>query len=147
MTKSWRLGLASAVLLLGGCETLSTWIPSIPAPDWSWLGLGHGSRKPGPLPAFEAKATAQIDWQVQLGGGKSALPSSAATTVAAGPADRQRRSSTGGQNWRIRADQPLSAGVGAGAKTVVVGTDKGDVRLDAKGSHCGKSKSLPRYAS
>ena len=139
MTKSWRLGLASAALLLGGCQSLLTWIPSIPPPDWSWLGFGHGSRKPGPLPAFDPKATAQIDWQVQLGGkgGVGFAPTVRSDSIVAAGPDGTIVSvdpSTGRQNWRIRADQPLSAGVGAGVKTVVVGTNKGDVlAFDASG--------------
>lgn len=34
---------------------------------------------------------------------------------------------TGRQNWRIKAEKPLSAGVGASATVVAVGTAKGDV--------------------
>jgi outer membrane protein assembly factor BamB len=34
---------------------------------------------------------------------------------------------TGRQNWRIKADKALQAGVGASPSVVVVGTDKGDV--------------------
>jgi outer membrane protein assembly factor BamB len=131
VTKSLRLGLACATLLLGGCQSLLSWIPSIPPPDFSWLGFGHG-KKPGPLPEFDAKATGQIDWQVQLGGkgGVGFAPTVRADSiVAAGPNGTivNVDPSTGKQNWRITADRPLSAGVGVGAKTVVVGTDKGDV--------------------
>ena len=51
-----------SIVGLGGCSTLSSWLPSWLAepPSWpSWLSFGHNAHKPGPLPAFEAKATAR----------------------------------------------------------------------------------------
>src|SRR5206468_4260950 len=60
-----------SIVGLGGCSTLSSWLPSWLAepPSWpSWLSFGHNAHKPGPLPAFEAKATARVNWQVSLGG-------------------------------------------------------------------------------
>jgi outer membrane protein assembly factor BamB len=124
--------LALAAALLGGCSTLSTWLPSwMTAPSLpSWFG--HGERKPGPLPAFDAKATARVNWQVSLGGkgGAGFAPavrpeaiyaaSPEGTLVSVDPA-------TGTQRWRVSAGKPLSAGVGADTLALVVGTDKGEV--------------------
>jgi len=140
VTKRLRLILACATLLLGGCETLSSWIPSIPTPSLAWLGIGRGAKKPGPLPAFDAKATGRVDWQVALGGGKTSLgfapavhkdviyaASSDGTIVSIEPA-------TGKQNWRTSAEKSLSTGVGAGANIVVVGNSKAEVlAFDASG--------------
>ena len=58
------------VVGLSGCQTLSTWLPSwlTEPPSWpSWLSFGRDAHKPGPLPPFEAKATARVNWQVSLG--------------------------------------------------------------------------------
>ena len=70
---------------------------SIPVPSLSWLGIGRGAKKPGPLPAFDAKATARVDWQVSLGGkgGDGFAPAVRKEVIyAASPdgTDRQRRS-------------------------------------------------------
>ncbi len=133
MTKAARLLLvACCALVLGGCETMSTWIPSIPVPSLSWLGIGRGVKKPGPLPAFDAKATARVDWQVAMGGkgGVGFSPAVRAEAIYAASPDGTIVSvdpSTGKQNWRITAERRLSAGVGAGPKSIVVGTDKAEV--------------------
>jgi outer membrane protein assembly factor BamB len=134
-----RVMVGCLALLLGGCETMSTWIPSIPVPSLSWLGLGRGQKKPGPLPAFEAKATARVDWQVAMGGkgGFGFSPAVRNDVIYAASPDGTIVSvdpATGRQNWRISAERKLTAGVGAAANTVVVGTDKADVYVfDAKG--------------
>jgi outer membrane protein assembly factor BamB len=134
-----RVAVVCLALLLGGCETMSTWIPSIPVPSLSWLGLGRGQKKPGPLPAFDAKATARVDWQVAMGGkgGFGFSPAVRSDVIYAASPDGTIVSvdpATGRQNWRISAERKLAAGVGASANTVVVGTDKADVyAFDAKG--------------
>ncbi len=47
----------------------------------------------------------------------------------------------GAQHWRSNAGKPLSAGVGADAKVVVVGTDKGDVlAFDTSGKPLWRAK-------
>jgi outer membrane protein assembly factor BamB len=119
-------------MALGGCETMSSWIPSIPVPSLSWLGLGRGAKKPGPLPAFEAKANARVEWQVAMGGkgGFGFSPAVRKEVIYAASPDGTIVSvdpSTGKQNWRISAERKLSAGVGAGSNSIVVGTDKADV--------------------
>ena len=132
MTRRLRLFAVGCALLLGGCETLSTWIPSIPVPSLAWLGIGRGSKKVGPLPAFDAKATARVDWQVALGGkgGEAFAPAVRKDVIYAASPDGTIVSvdaATGRQNWRISAERKLSAGVGAGTDSLVVGTDKAEV--------------------
>jgi outer membrane protein assembly factor BamB len=129
-----RLALmALAVLALTGCETLQSWIPSVPRPSLSWLGLGHKEAKPGPLPAYDAKVTPRINWQVAVGGKGTSLSFAPAVRpeaiYAAAPdgAIVSVEPTSGRQNWRIKADKPLTAGVGAGTAAVVVGTNKGEV--------------------
>ncbi len=137
--RALRVMALGCALALGGCETMSSWIPSIPAPSLSWLGIGRGAKKPGPLPAFDAKATARVDWQVSLGGkrGEAFAPAVSKEVIYAASPDGTIVSvdpATGRQNWRISAERRLSAGVGAGANIVVVGTDKADLyAFDASG--------------
>ena len=88
--------------------------------------------KPGPLPSFDAKVTPRVDWQVPLGakGGEAFAPAVRPDAIYAASPDGTIVSVdpvTGRQIWRIKADRPLSAGVGAESAAVVVGTAKGDV--------------------
>ena len=123
------------VIGLGGCSTLSSWMPSwlTEPPSWpSWLSFGANPHKPGPLPALEAKATARVNWQVSLGskGGPAFAPAVRPDAIYAASPDGVLVSvdpANGTQRWRINTGKPLSAGVGADAVAVAVGTDKGDV--------------------
>ncbi len=132
MTRPASLLVLACCMVLGGCETMSSWIPSIPVPSLAWLGIGRGAKKPGPLPANEAKANARVDWQVAMGGkgGFGFSPAVRKDVIYAASPDGTIISvdpATGKQNWRISAERKLSAGVGAGPNSVVVGTDKADV--------------------
>ena len=132
MTRPASLLVLACCMMLGGCETMSSWIPSIPVPSLAWLGIGRGAKKPGPLPAYEAKANARVDWQVAMGGkgGFGFSPAVRKDVIYAASPDGTIISvdpATGKQNWRISAERKLSAGVGAGPNSVVVGTDKADV--------------------
>jgi outer membrane protein assembly factor BamB len=126
--------IAMSALMLAGCESMPSWMsfPNIPPPSLSWIGLGKDTHKPGPLPPFEAKVTGQIDWQAPLGakGGESFAPEVRPEAIYAAAPDGTIVSidpTTGRQIWRIKADKPLSAGVGADSKVVAVGTAKGEV--------------------
>jgi len=127
-SRAFALAFALAV---GGCATIQSWMPTIPAPSWpSWLG-GGSSRKPGPLPDLVARVTPSIAWQLSIG--KAALgfaPLVTPQAIYAAAADGtivKIDPATGRQLWRVSAGRSLSAGVGADALAVVVGTDKGDV--------------------
>jgi outer membrane protein assembly factor BamB len=131
--------IALGTLMLGGCQSLPSWlpswmtsVPSIPPPSLSWLGIGRSAPKPGPLPSFDAKVTARVDWQVPLGakGGEGFAPAVRPDAIYAASPDGTIVSvdpASGRQIWRIKAERSLSAGVGAESAAVVVGTVKGDV--------------------
>lgn len=128
------IAMALLAASLAGCSTLSTWLPSwLTEPSWpSWLSWGHGSRKPGPLPEFAAKASPRVNWQVSVGGKAPPgfAPAARSDAVYAAAPDGAMVSvdpATGTQRWRVNAGKSLSAGIGADATSVVVGTDKGDV--------------------
>ena len=133
-TARLRVGVAlCAALTLGGCATMAEYVPSIPPPSFDWLRalFGYDTKKPGPLPDIKATVTPKVVWQVSLG--KGALGFTPAVTAdaiyAADPGGTIMRvdPASGSTVWRIEAGVKLSAGVGADATLVVVGTNKGDV--------------------
>lgn len=130
-----------AATLCAGCASfskspLTSWIPSIPVPSFAWLtGGGH---KPGPLPTLDAKVTPTINWQQGAGkAGPGFAPAITPSAIYAAALDgtlMRIDPATGRVEWRIGAGQALSAGPGADASLVVVGTSKGDVlAFDAEG--------------
>jgi outer membrane protein assembly factor BamB len=119
---------AAAALALSGCETMKTWIPSIPAPNFgSWFK----SNKLGPLPPLTASASAPVAWQVSIGKATPGFsPVVTPTGVFAATSDGtlvRVDPATGRVVWRINAGQALTAGVGADSTIAVVATGKGDV--------------------
>jgi outer membrane protein assembly factor BamB len=135
--------VAAASLLLGGCTTLSTWLPSWMTSPPSFFG--H-ARKVAPLPGFEAKATARVNWQVPLGGRGSVgfVPAIRANAIYVAAQDGDILSvdpATGRQNWRISASKALAGGVGADDATVVAGTNRAEVlAFDASGKPLWQAK-------
>jgi outer membrane protein assembly factor BamB len=131
--------VAITALAVAGCSTtfsLSDVLPKIPPPSFGWL-FGK-SNKPGPLPTLSAKATPQLNWQVNVGKAAPGLaPAITPNSVYAAASDGtlvRVDPATGRQLWRISVGQKLSAGPGADESHVVVGTDKGDVlAFDADG--------------
>jgi outer membrane protein assembly factor BamB len=120
-----------AALALGGCETMRSWIPTIPPPpSWSWP-WSSSSKKPGPLPETKTTAQAQLVWQVSLGkaapGFAPAVVGDAIYAAAQDGTIVRVEAASGRTVWRVSAGKPLSAGAGADANLVAVGTDKGDV--------------------
>jgi outer membrane protein assembly factor BamB len=129
------------VMLCAGCASLSespltSWMSSIPTPSFAWLtGGGH---KPGPLPALNATVTPRINWQQSIGRAAPGItPAITASAIYAAASDgtlMRLDPATGRVEWKISAGQALSAGPGADASLVVVGTTKGDVlAFDAAG--------------
>jgi len=125
-------GLALAALI-SGCSSMPSWMPSwsLPAPNFDWLTGRSGASKPGPLPELVASATATIHWQTSVGKSRSGLsPAVLPDAIYAAALDGtlvRLDPATGRTVWRVSAGKPLSAGPGADATLVVVGTDKGDV--------------------
>jgi outer membrane protein assembly factor BamB len=120
--------------LVAGCGTTPSWLPSswsLPAPNFDWLTGRSSAGKPGPMPELAATATAVIDWQASVGASRPGLsPAVTSDAVYAAALDgtvARLDAATGRTVWRISAGKPLSAGPGADATLVAVGTDKGDV--------------------
>lgn len=129
-----RLLALGASALLCACSTLSTWLPSwlTTPPSLPSLPWFHHGPTYGPLPAFAAKASPRLIWQAAIGheSGGSFAPAVRADGTYAASEDGTIVSvdpATGAQRWRTNAGPRLSAGVGADATLVVVGTDKGEV--------------------
>jgi outer membrane protein assembly factor BamB len=125
-------GLALAALV-SGCSSMPSWMPSwsLPAPNFDWLTGRSAASKPGPLPELAASATATIDWQTNVGKSRSGLsPAVLPDAIYAAALDGtlvKLDPASGRTVWRASAGKPLSAGPGADAMLVVVGTEKGDV--------------------
>ena len=86
--------------------------------------------KPAELTTFTPSAEITVQWQAHVGaaGEFTFVPAVVGSTVYA--ADRSGtllRLDDGKETWRIDVGQPLSGGVGANAKRVVVGTAKAEV--------------------
>jgi outer membrane protein assembly factor BamB len=138
MTARGPLRIVALALALGagGCSSLPSWMPSIPAPSLAWLT--GSSKAPGPLPELTPSATASIAWQVQVGPAAPGFaPQATPDAIYAAATDgtvMRLDPATGRAVWRASAGRTLSAGVGADASIVVVGSDKGDViAFDADG--------------
>lgn len=114
---------AAAGLLLGGCATVSDAIDAVNP-------FASSAPKMTPLSPLTATAEVRTAWSVNVGksGDYSFTPA-----VVAGAAYVASRDGTvykledGKTVWKIKTDQPLSAGVGANSRLVVVATSKGDV--------------------
>jgi outer membrane protein assembly factor BamB len=124
---SWATALALlALLALSGCGTLSSWIP--PPPSFSWFS---SDKKLGPLPPFSATVTPRVVWQHGVGkagpGLEPAVQGDAIYAASRSGTLVRLDAATGASAWRIEVGKQLSAGVGADATVVAVGTDKGDV--------------------
>lgn len=125
-----------ASVLVAGCASLASWIPTIPVPSFDWFSSG---KKPGPLPDFKATATASILWQASVGAAAPgftprATPDAVFAAATSGSIVRIDAAS-GKVAWQIDAGKRLAAGTGADSTLVVVGTDRGDVlafTLDGK---------------
>ena len=131
MTSRHLLRIAAFALALaaGGCSSLPSWMPTIPAPSFDWF---TGSTKaPGPLPELAPSVTPVIAWQAQVGkaaAGFAPMVTPEAIYAAAADGTVMRIDPANGRAvWRISAGRTLSAGAGADGSVVVVGSDKGDV--------------------
>jgi len=136
----------AAVVALGGCAYINEYLPVPPSFSLRWLW--GSSKKPGPLPDISPSATASVNWQVAVGKAVPGFaPAVLTDSIYAASTDGSitRIDPANGRTvWHVAAGKNLSAGVGADASTVVVGTDKGDVlAFDAQG----KSKWTARVST
>jgi outer membrane protein assembly factor BamB len=123
-----RAATLLAVFAVAGCSTLSSWIPTIPAPSFGWFS---SSKKLGPLPDYKPVANPRIGWQVAIGkaapGLEPAVTREAIYVAASNGTIARVDPATGATAWRVDAGKRLSVGVGADAALLAAGTDKGDV--------------------
>jgi outer membrane protein assembly factor BamB len=120
-----RIVAVLALLASAGCSTLSSWIPGPPSLNW------FSDKKVGPLPPFTPIVTPRVVWQYGVGKARPGLePAVQADALYAASLNGtivRVNAATGANAWRVEAGKQLSAGVGADASIVAVGTEKGEV--------------------
>lgn len=116
---------AAGFSLLAGCSSLNPFSrPSGP--------------KPAELPALSAAREVRVLWSASVGGAEKYVfsPGVSGDAVYAAARDgtvARLDAATGRQAWRTSAETRLSAGAGAGPRTVAVATEEGEViALDAQ---------------
>lgn len=117
--------LGAALLGASGCSTIDSAIDTL-----NPFSKAVPKVKPAELAPLQAGATLQTLWQAGIGGaGEFAFTPAVvgASVYAAAQDGTLARFDNGRQVWRINAGLPLSGGVGAGEKLVVVGSPKGEV--------------------
>lgn len=115
--------LAAGSLMLSACGTISNALDSINPFS------GSGPRM-APLAALKNPADLRVLWSASIGKAAGYVFSPAVVDNAvyvAGQDGILARLEDGKTIWKIKVGQPLSAGVGADSRLVVVGTSKGDV--------------------
>lgn len=109
----------TASLILAGCSTFDALNP-----------FAASGPKMAPLAPFETKVALRNVWSANVGkaGNYTFTPAVVGNAVYVASQDgRISKLVDGRSEWSIKAEQPLSAGVGANSRLVVVGTAKGDV--------------------
>lgn len=123
MSRKLAALLAAAGLLLGGCATVSDAIDTINP-------FSSSSPKMAPLSPLTATAEVRTAWSASLGkaGDYTFTPAVVGKAVYVASRDGTVTSLEDGKVvWKVNVGQPLSAGVGANGRLVVVATSKGDV--------------------
>lgn len=115
--------LAAAGFLLGGCATVSDTIDAINP-------FASAGPKMTPLAPLTSTADVRMAWSANVGKAGDYVFTPAVVGNTAYVAARNgvvSKLEDGKLVWKIDAGQPLSAGVGANGRLVVVGTSKGEV--------------------
>ena len=115
--------LSSASLLLTGCATISDGLGSMNP-------FASRGPKMAPLKPFTATAETRTEWSFNAGKARdyTFTPAIVGNAVFVAEANGSVSKLEDGKSvWRIKVGQPISAGVGANAKMLVVGTPKGEV--------------------
>jgi outer membrane protein assembly factor BamB len=114
------VALSAALLVLGGCSSLSKLNPF----------SSSDKVKVAPLAPIQTGVEMRLQWQASVGNAGQYVFTPAAvgdSVYAAGRDGTVARFDNGKQVWRVSAGQELSGGVGADSSLVAVGTPKGDV--------------------
>jgi outer membrane protein assembly factor BamB len=120
-----RLAAAALLLALAGCSTIGETVDKI-----NPFSTTTPKIKIAELPTFQPSADLRVSWQASMGSSGEFVftPAVAGNAVFAAARDGSiARFDEGRQTWRIAVGQPISGGVGADGKLVVVGTVKGEV--------------------
>jgi len=130
VTTQVRLLVLRAALALGGCETMSSWIADHSGAVAVWLASDGARKKPGPSQRSRPKPTrassGRLPWGQRRFGFSPAVRKEVIYCSEPRRHDRQRRAvDRQAQNWAHQRERKLSAGVGAGSSSIVVGTDQG----------------------
>lgn len=119
MVKGLAAALLSTALVLSGCSTFESINP-----------FASSGPKMAALQPITATAEARVSWSENVGKSDvyAFVPAAVGSSVyAAGNKGGVMRLDDGKIVWKINAGQTLSAGVGADARMVVVGSPKGDL--------------------
>lgn len=117
--------IGAAALSVAGCSTIGNAVDAI-----NPFSKSAPKVKPAELAAIQPTAELKSLWQANVGsaGEYAFSPAVVADSVYAAARDGTVARFDGGRPvWRISAGQPLSGGVGADGRLVVVATAKGDV--------------------
>lgn len=120
-----RLGVLLAAAALAGCSSVGETIDKI-----NPFSSGTAKSKAAELQPIQPSAELRVLWQASVGGAGEFVftPAVVGSAVFAAARDGTiARFDEGREAWRISVGQPISGGVGADAKRVVVGTLKGEV--------------------
>ena len=123
MSRQLIILFAAAGLLLGGCATVSDAVDAMNP-------FSSSKPKMAPLLPLTATADVKVEWSASVGksGDYTFVPASVGEyAYVASQSGTLVKLENGKPVWKISAGQPLSAGVGADARLVVVGTPKGGV--------------------
>lgn len=111
------------LLTAGGCSSLSNVVDAVNP-------FSSSAPKLAPLPALTAKREVRTLWSVNAGKAGDQVFSPAVIDGAVFIAGRDgvlARVEDGRTVWKVNVGQPISAGVGADARLVAVGTQKGEI--------------------
>ena len=123
MSRSLHALLAAAGLLLAGCSTVSNTLDAMNP-------FSSSGPKMAPLPPLAGNSDVRTNWAASVGKAADYVFQPAVVGNVAYAAARDgslSRIEDGKTVWKINAGQPLSGGVGASDRLVVVGTGRGEV--------------------
>ncbi len=123
MRISQKLVGVSMMALMAGCSTISSLNPFASKPK---------GNQPAPLVELKGTMAVRTAWKLDIGKAMNYVftPALVGNTLVVAGADgaiARVDAASGRQQWRIKADTPLTAGVGSDGNMIVVGGNKGVV--------------------